>query len=77
MYRVSDGANETNQGMFHEAMNFASLLDLPAVFVIENNLYGEFTPLARSSYAWKKLYKKRTAVERVNPAYRGRCLFRL
>jgi 2-oxoisovalerate dehydrogenase E1 component len=42
-----DGA--TNQGMFHEAMNFASLFDLPAVFVIENNLYGEFTPLERST----------------------------
>jgi len=25
-----------------------------------------FTPVARSSYAWKTLYKKRTAVERVN-----------
>ncbi|MEW6447928.1 MAG: transposase [Bacillota bacterium] len=25
-----------------------------------------FTPLARSSYRWKSLYKKRTAVERVN-----------
>jgi hypothetical protein len=25
-----------------------------------------FTPLARSSYAWKRLYAKRTAVERVN-----------
>jgi hypothetical protein len=25
-----------------------------------------FTPLARSSYRWKQLYKKRTAVERVN-----------
>jgi hypothetical protein len=25
-----------------------------------------FTPLARSSYAWKTLYKRRTAVERVN-----------
>jgi hypothetical protein len=25
-----------------------------------------FTPLARSSYRWKELYKKRTAVERVN-----------
>jgi hypothetical protein len=24
------------------------------------------TPLARSSYAWKQIYKKRTAVERVN-----------
>ena len=25
-----------------------------------------FTPVARSSYKWKRLYKKRTAVERVN-----------
>lgn len=25
-----------------------------------------FTPLARSSYAWRRVYKKRTAVERVN-----------
>ena len=25
-----------------------------------------FTPLARSSYAWKRVYKKRTAAERVN-----------
>ena len=25
-----------------------------------------FTPLARSSYAWKRAYKKRTSVERVN-----------
>jgi hypothetical protein len=25
-----------------------------------------FTPIARSSYKWKRLYKKRTSVERVN-----------
>lgn len=42
---LGDGA--TNQGMFHEGVNFAAVLDLPAVFVVENNLYGEFTPLAR------------------------------
>jgi 2-oxoisovalerate dehydrogenase E1 component len=40
-----DGA--TNQGMFHEALNFAAVFNLPAVFVIENNLYGEFTPLSK------------------------------
>jgi pyruvate/2-oxoglutarate/acetoin dehydrogenase E1 component/TPP-dependent pyruvate/acetoin dehydrogenase alpha subunit len=40
-----DGA--TNQGMFHEALNFAAVFKLPAVFVIENNLYCEFTPLSR------------------------------
>ncbi|MCC6522240.1 MAG: dehydrogenase [Polyangiaceae bacterium] len=42
---LGDGA--TNQGMFHEALNFAAVLRLPAVFVVENNLYGEFTPQAR------------------------------
>jgi len=36
-----DGA--TNQGMFHEALNFAAVFDLPALYVIENNLYAEFT----------------------------------
>jgi pyruvate/2-oxoglutarate/acetoin dehydrogenase E1 component len=40
-----DGA--TNQGMFHEAVNLAAVLRLPAIFVIENNLYGEFTPINR------------------------------
>lgn len=38
-----DGA--INQGYFHECLNFAKVLQLPAVYVCENNLYGEFTPL--------------------------------
>ena len=40
-----DGA--ANQGYFHECLNFASVLRLPVVFVCENNLYGEFTPMAQ------------------------------
>lgn len=40
-----DGA--TNQGKFHEAMNLAALWSLPNVFICENNLYGEATPLAQ------------------------------
>jgi TPP-dependent pyruvate/acetoin dehydrogenase alpha subunit len=39
-----DGA--TNQGYFHECLNMAAVLRLPVVFVCENNLYAEFTPLA-------------------------------
>jgi TPP-dependent pyruvate/acetoin dehydrogenase alpha subunit len=39
-----DGA--TNQAYFHECMNMASIQKLPVVFVCENNLYAEFTPLA-------------------------------
>ena len=38
-----DGA--ANQAYFHECLNFAQVLRLPAVFVCENNLYGEFTPM--------------------------------
>jgi TPP-dependent pyruvate/acetoin dehydrogenase alpha subunit len=39
-----DGA--VNQGYFHECLNMAKVLSLPAVFVCENNFYGEFTPMA-------------------------------
>jgi len=38
-----DGA--TNQGQFHEAVNLAAVWKLPAVFVVENNGYGEATPM--------------------------------
>lgn len=38
-----DGA--TNIGTFHEALNLASVWKAPVVFVIENNLYGEYSPL--------------------------------
>jgi pyruvate dehydrogenase E1 component alpha subunit len=36
-----DGA--TNEGSWHEALNFAGLYKLPALFIIENNHWGEFT----------------------------------
>jgi TPP-dependent pyruvate/acetoin dehydrogenase alpha subunit len=39
-----DGA--VNQAYFHECLNFASVMKLPAVYVCENNLYGEWTPMA-------------------------------
>jgi TPP-dependent pyruvate/acetoin dehydrogenase alpha subunit len=38
-----DGA--TNQGYFHECLNFAKVANLPVLYVCENNLYGEFTPM--------------------------------
>ena len=38
-----DGA--TNIGTFHEALNMAAIWEAPVVFIITNNLYGEYSPL--------------------------------
>ena len=39
------GDGGANIGAFHEALNFASVWKLPVVFVCENNLYMEYTPI--------------------------------
>jgi TPP-dependent pyruvate/acetoin dehydrogenase alpha subunit len=39
------GDGTSNQAYFAECLNFARVLDLPAVFVCENNRYMEFTPI--------------------------------
>ena len=40
-----DGA--TNIGAFHEALNLAAVWSLPVLFVCENNLYMEYTPIGK------------------------------
>lgn len=37
------GDGSTNIGAFHEALNLAAIWKLPAVFVCENNRYGEYS----------------------------------
>jgi len=43
------GEGATNEGAFHEGLNFAAVQHLPVVFVCENNLYGASTPWERVS----------------------------
>jgi TPP-dependent pyruvate/acetoin dehydrogenase alpha subunit len=43
---VSFGDGATSIGALHEALNLASLWNLPVIFVCHNNLWGECTPLA-------------------------------
>ncbi len=44
---LGDGA--LNQGALHEAMNLASILDLPVIFIVENNGYSMGTAISRGT----------------------------
>ena len=41
-----DGA--TNQGVFHESINMASIWNLPVIYIIENNKYGMGFPVEKA-----------------------------
>lgn len=43
------GDGSTNIGAFHESLNLAAIWKLPVVFVCENNLYGEYSPIATTT----------------------------
>tara|TARA_B000000557_G_scaffold238264_1_gene215639 strand:- start:18126 stop:20087 length:1962 start_codon:yes stop_codon:yes gene_type:complete len=49
---IGDGA--TSEGDFHEALNLASVWNLPVIFLIENNGYGLSTPVVEQ-FKCKKL----------------------
>ena len=52
---IGDGA--MNNGQVFEAFNLASLWNLPALYIIENNMYGMGTSVNRAS-AGSELYKR-------------------
>jgi acetoin:2,6-dichlorophenolindophenol oxidoreductase subunit alpha len=45
---VSFGDGATNTGSFHEGMNLAATWQLPVVFICQNNLFAEMTPIAET-----------------------------
>ena len=52
---IGDGASST--GDFHEALNFASVFDVPILFMIENNHYAYSTP-KKFQYRCRSLVEK-------------------
>jgi TPP-dependent pyruvate/acetoin dehydrogenase alpha subunit len=42
-----DGA--TNIGAFHEGLNLAAIWNLPAIFVCDNNMYGEYSRIDKTT----------------------------
>jgi len=54
---VFSGEGGTSEGDFHEALNIASVWDLPVLFCIENNGYGLSTPTVEQ-YRCKNLADK-------------------
>src|SRR3954451_18870163 len=52
------GDGSTSRGDFHEAVNIAAVLDLPCIFVVENNQFAYSTPLrlqSRTDFATKAI----------------------
>lgn len=43
------GDGTANIGVFHESLNMASVWKLPVLFICENNLYGEFSPVRETT----------------------------
>lgn len=51
------GEGATEEGAFHEALNFAALKRLPVLFVCENNLYSVYSPLSVRQPAGREVFR--------------------
>lgn len=54
---VFTGEGGTSEGDFHEAMNTASVWDLPVIFLVENNGYALSTPVSEQYRCESLVYK--------------------
>jgi 2-oxoisovalerate dehydrogenase E1 component len=54
---VFSGEGGTSEGDFHEALNVASVWDLPVIFLIENNGYALSTPVSEQYRVESLVYK--------------------
>lgn len=50
------GEGTTEEGVFHESINFASLKQLPIIFVCENNFYSVYTGLDERQPPGREVY---------------------
>lgn len=55
------GEAATEEGVFHESANFASLHRLPVLFVCENNLYSVYSPMAVRQPAHRAVFEVASA----------------
>ncbi len=63
------GEGAVNEGAWHEALNLAGLLELPVVFLVENNFYGMGTSVHKASAepeVWKRAAAYAMHAERVD-----------
>jgi len=51
------GEGSTEEGVFHESINFAMLHNLPIVFLCENNLFSVYSPLSVRQPAIREVYE--------------------
>lgn len=51
------GEAATEEGVFHESANFASLHRLPIVYVCENNLYSVYSPMSVRQPAHREVWQ--------------------
>ncbi len=68
------GEAAVNIGAFHEALNMASLWNLPVVFIIENNRYGMGTAIGRST-AQQDVVKRAAAYAMIGTSIDGQDVY--